>query len=72
MTEMAPLENVPLPPGIRSRFVHDINGLRIHMLEAGFEGEDRPCVLLLHGPHGCKGRDHLSPGVGKLGKEADR
>ena len=49
MTEMAPLENVPLPSGIRSRFVHDINGLRIHMLEAGFEGEDRPCVLLLHG-----------------------
>ena len=49
MTEMAPLENVPLPPGIRSRCVHDINGLRIHMLEAGFEDEGRPCVLLLHG-----------------------
>src|SRR5204863_1070636 len=49
MTELAPLENVPLAPGIRSRFVHDINGLRIHMLEAGFEGDGRPCVLLLHG-----------------------
>ena len=48
MTEMAPL-NVPLPPGIRSRFAHDINGLRIHVLEAGFEGGGRPCVLLLHG-----------------------
>jgi len=38
-----------LPAGIRSRFVNDINGLRMHMLEAGFEVKDRPCVLLLHG-----------------------
>src|SRR6516164_3255075 len=49
MNEMMPLENAVLPPGIRSRFVSDINGLRIHMLEAGFEVQDRPCVLLLHG-----------------------
>lgn len=38
-----------LPPGIRSRFVDDINGLRMHVLEAGFETVGRPCVLLLHG-----------------------
>ena len=38
-----------LSPGIRSRFVNDINGLTIHILEAGFEGKGRPCVLLLHG-----------------------
>ena len=38
-----------LPPGIRSRFVDGINGLTMHVLEAGFEGKDRPCVLLLHG-----------------------
>ncbi len=38
-----------LPPGIRSRFVEDINGLRMHVLEAGFETQGRPCVLLLHG-----------------------
>ncbi|MDB5620807.1 alpha/beta hydrolase [Tardiphaga sp.] len=38
-----------LPPGIRSRFVDDINGLRVHVLEAGFETTGRPCVLLLHG-----------------------
>ena len=38
-----------LPPGIRSRFVDDINGLRLHVLEAGFESTGRPCVLLLHG-----------------------
>ena len=33
--------------GVRSRFVPDINGLRVHILEAGDAG--RPCVLLLHG-----------------------
>ena len=38
-----------LPAGMRSRFVNDINGLKMHMLEAGFETPDRPCVLLLHG-----------------------
>ena len=38
-----------IPSGIRSRFVDDINGLRVHMLEAGFESRDRHCVLLLHG-----------------------
>jgi pimeloyl-ACP methyl ester carboxylesterase len=36
-------------PGIRSRFVNDINGLTMHVLEAGFGDQDRPCVLLLHG-----------------------
>jgi pimeloyl-ACP methyl ester carboxylesterase len=49
MTEMPPLEAELLPPGIRSRFVPDINGLRIHMLEAGYETPDRPAILLLHG-----------------------
>ena len=38
-----------LPPGIRSRFVDDVNGLRMHVLEAGFETPGRPCLLLLHG-----------------------
>jgi pimeloyl-ACP methyl ester carboxylesterase len=38
-----------LSPGLRSRFVNNINGLRMHVLEAGFEVKDRPCVLLLHG-----------------------
>ncbi len=44
-----PLPAIPLPSGIRSRFVEDINGLSMHVLEAGFEDEGRPCVLLLHG-----------------------
>ncbi|MDB5517766.1 MAG: putative epoxide hydrolase [Tardiphaga sp.] len=38
-----------LPPGIRSRFVDGINGLRMHVLEAGFESKGRPGLLLLHG-----------------------
>jgi pimeloyl-ACP methyl ester carboxylesterase len=29
--------------------VNGINGLTVHLLEAGFQAKDRPCVLLLHG-----------------------
>jgi len=43
------LPPLPLPPSIRSCFVDGINGLRMHVLEAGFETQGRPCVLLLHG-----------------------
>ena len=46
---MTSLPDVPLPAGIRSRYVDGINGLRMHVLEAGFETRGRPCVLLLHG-----------------------
>ena len=49
MTELPPLQDNVLPSGVRSRFVHDINGLRLHVLEAGFETRGRPLVLLLHG-----------------------
>lgn len=38
-----------LPSGIRSRFVDTNTGLRMHVLEAGFEFTGRPCVVLLHG-----------------------
>ena len=38
-----------LPPGIRSRVLDDINGIRVHVLEAGFESPKRPAVLLIHG-----------------------
>ena len=41
--------NGTLPPGIRSRMIGNINGLSMHVLEAGFEAAGRPCVLLLHG-----------------------
>ena len=36
-----------LDAAIRSRFVEDVNGLRVHILEAGDPG--RPLLLLLHG-----------------------
>jgi pimeloyl-ACP methyl ester carboxylesterase len=48
-TATTDLAAVPLPSTIRSRFVEDINGLSVHVLEAGFETSGRPCVLLLHG-----------------------
>ena len=38
-----------LPRGIRSRFVDNVNGLRMHVLEAGYEPKGRPGVLFLHG-----------------------
>jgi pimeloyl-ACP methyl ester carboxylesterase len=36
-----------LPAGVRGRFVDGVNGLRVHLLEAG--QPEQPCVLLLHG-----------------------
>lgn len=38
-----------LPAGIRSRLINNNNGCTMHMLEAGFETRDRPCIVLLHG-----------------------
>src|SRR4051794_15381006 len=46
---MTPLDPAVLPPGIRARFVRDINGLDVHLLEAGFNQPGRPLVILLHG-----------------------
>jgi pimeloyl-ACP methyl ester carboxylesterase len=37
------------PAGVRSRMVESVTGLSMHVLEAGFEVENRPCVVLLHG-----------------------
>jgi pimeloyl-ACP methyl ester carboxylesterase len=45
----SPLDPATLPPGIRARFVVGVNGLDLHVLEAGFEAPDRPLVLMLHG-----------------------
>ncbi len=42
-------ELAPLPQGIRSRSVRNGNGLTMHVLDAGFEGDGRPCIVLLHG-----------------------
>jgi pimeloyl-ACP methyl ester carboxylesterase len=44
-----PLDRGILPSGVRARFIADINGLSMHVLEAGSDQPERPCVLLLHG-----------------------
>ena len=46
---IGPLSPNVLPPGIRSRFVDGVNGLRMHVLEAGYETPGRPGILLIHG-----------------------
>ena len=46
---LPPYGNGTLPPGIRSRVVAGVNGLAMHVLEAGIAEEGRPCLLLLHG-----------------------
>jgi pimeloyl-ACP methyl ester carboxylesterase len=51
-----------LPKGVRSRLIHGVNGLDAHILEAGYEGPDRPLALLLHGfPDLAYGWRHLIP-----------
>ena len=49
MTDLSPLDASALPANIRARFIEGGNGLRMHLLEAGHEEPDRPCLLLLHG-----------------------
>src|SRR5579862_2469246 len=44
-----PLGASVLPAGVRARFVENVNGIRMHVLEAGFETSNRPAVLLVHG-----------------------
>ena len=49
MIDLPPFDTTHLPAGIRCRHVDNGNGLRMHLLEAGFEQAGRPCILLLHG-----------------------
>ena len=44
---LPPLQN--LPGGIRSRWVEGVNGLTVHVLDAGFEQATKGSLLLLHG-----------------------
>ena len=46
---LEPYPSTWLPDGVRSRFVENINGLHVHVLEAGYETPNRPALLLLHG-----------------------
>ena len=47
--DIGPYADGVLPAGVRSRFVASVNGLRMHVLEAGSRAEARAGVLLLHG-----------------------
>ena len=46
---VGPYNSAVLPSGVRSRFVPNINGMTLHVLEAGFQTDNRPALLLLHG-----------------------
>ena len=48
-SKLPPYGNGALPSGIRSRHIANVNGLTVHILEAGYETPGRPAVLLLHG-----------------------
>src|SRR5246127_862623 len=49
VADLPPYGNGTLPPDIRSRMIAGVNGMTVHILEAGFEVPGRPAVLLLHG-----------------------
>jgi pimeloyl-ACP methyl ester carboxylesterase len=48
-TPIGPMPSNVLPSGIRSRFVENVNGIRMHVLEAGFEKRSGRALLLVHG-----------------------
>ena len=51
-----------LSEGIRSCMIQGVNGLDVHVLEAGYEASGRPLALLLHGfPDLAYGWRHLMP-----------
>jgi len=67
--ELAPLPG--LAPGVRSRVVPGVNGLDMHVLEAGHEAPDRPLVLLLHGfPELAFSWRHVLPALAAAGWHA--
>ena len=49
MNATRPFAAKDLPAGIRARIVENVNGLDMHILEAGYEDTSRPALLLLHG-----------------------
>ncbi len=60
-----------LPKGVRSRMILRVNGLDVHILEAGYESPGRPLALLLHGfPDLAYGWRHLIPILAEAGYHA--
>jgi pimeloyl-ACP methyl ester carboxylesterase len=57
-----------LPQTIRSRGISGVNGLDVHILEAGFETPGRPMLLLLHGfPEIAYSWRRVMPGLAAAG-----
>ncbi len=57
-----------LPTGLRSRIINGVNGLDVHILEAGYESPGRSLALLLHGfPDLAYGWRHLIPALADAG-----
>ena len=48
-SKLPPYGNGTIPAGIRSRQIENVNGMTVHILEAGYETPGRQAVLLLHG-----------------------
>src|SRR5207253_8877591 len=48
-SKLPPYGNGTIPAGIRSRHIAGVNGMTVHILEAGYETPGRAAVLLLHG-----------------------
>jgi pimeloyl-ACP methyl ester carboxylesterase len=48
-SKLPPYGNGTLPASIRSRHIANVNEMAVHILEAGYETQGRPLVLLLHG-----------------------
>src|SRR6516225_10385965 len=48
-SKLPPYGNGTLPASVRSRQIANVNGMTVHILEAGYETPGRPAVLLLHG-----------------------
>ena len=66
MTHPGPLDDAVLPAGVRSRLLDDVNGLGVHLLEAGQSAN--PCVLLLHGfPELAYSWRHVMSGLADAG-----
>src|SRR5690348_5068741 len=49
LAKLPPYGQGTLPSGIRARVVAGVNGLDMHLIEAGHDTVGRPALLLLHG-----------------------
>jgi pimeloyl-ACP methyl ester carboxylesterase len=48
-SKLPPYGAKTLPAGVRARHIPNVNGLTVHVLEAGYETPGRQAILLLHG-----------------------